>query len=74
MEYRGQPLENRMVLDSEWPEQEKPHSVRCSRCGEELRICDDPYDSDDVFYMDGLFYCEDCLTDTAKELFRFEPE
>lgn len=63
-------LENRMVIDSEWPESVILPHVHCGRCGEELQCGNELYEADEAFCLDGVIYCEDCFVEVAKDMFR----
>ena len=63
-------LENRMVIDSEWPEPATLPHVHCCKCGADLQYGNELYDPDEAFSLDGAIYCEDCFVDAAKDMFR----
>ena len=65
-------LENRMVKDSEWESMEPPERefCPCERCGREIYFEDALEEGDPAYNIDGFIYCEDCIGDVARDLFR----
>lgn len=49
-------IENRMVVDSEWPDREKELEKLpvCYECGE-------PIQDEDHYYYDGMHICNRCM-------------
>ena len=62
-------IENRMVIDSEWPTSERKY-VSCSRCGCPIYQEDETDYGDDCYEIDGEYYCYDCIADAARDIFR----
>lgn len=62
-------IENRMVVDSEWPTRERKHVI-CARCGCQIYQEDESDYGDDCYEIDGEYYCDDCIADAARDIFR----
>lgn len=62
-------IENRMVVDSEWPARERKY-VTCTRCGCHIYQEDESDYADDCYEIDGEYYCDDCIADAARDIFR----
>nr|DAN93235.1 MAG TPA: zinc finger protein [Caudoviricetes sp.] len=62
-------IENRMVIDAEFPNKEREY-VSCSRCGSQIYRDDDMNYGDDCYEIDGEYYCDDCIADAARDIFR----
>lgn len=50
-------LENRMVIDSQWPDTEPKVAFRCDWCGEEIYLHDADCVADDC---GNRFCCDEC--------------
>ena len=62
-------IENRMITESEWPRQEREHFT-CTRCGAPIYREDIENYADDCYEIDGEYYCNDCIADAARDIFR----
>ena len=56
-------IENRMVVDSEWPSFRKRFS-QCCECDRDI------YEGEDLFNFGGDMVCEDCERDYVRSHFK----
>ena len=62
-------IENRMVIETEWPTKERKY-VTCARCGCKIYQEDETDYGDDCYEIDGEYYCDDCIAEAARDIFR----
>ena len=55
-------IENRMAIDSEWPEKDYSENPCCEMCGEAI-------EQEEAVYIPNYGYvCDGCLEDSRREL------
>lgn len=57
-------IENRMVVDSEWPDDTPKVLCACDECGDEI------YVGTEYFDFDGDIVCEDCASEYVRNRYR----
>lgn len=62
-------IENRMIAEPDWSRHEREHFT-CARCGAPIYREDIENYADDCYEIDGEYYCDDCIADAARDIFR----